>query len=744
MQFHTMSAVHAALRIGAGAVTCMAIGASLSPAFAVCSPAAGNDVVSVCSGTTVAQGPGVATGFGSGTETNTMTTVLDGASVSGTSFGIDLSSGTLMNFGTITGNAGAAISVRFDTGTITNYGTIDGAAQNLMVGLNRLTLYNYGELSGTGSNAGVTAPTLDVTNYGTIRRSTGSLVSGTTVTVTNYGLLDRVTNNVGTAVNATNLNLRNSGTIQGGLTSVSAGAGSYIVNSGAIAHLAAFSRAIDMTGANSTLINTGSISTPSDNAVRMTGAGSHLLNSGTITARNNAANAAVALSAGVSMTNYGIVQGPRGLTGDGASVVNAGTIVGSAAGGHAVNMTNNATLTLLRGSNISGRALMSDSRLVIGAPLNANLTFATFNNVAVSGSGPYVVSGNRVASVDTSGLTVANAGVSDFASGASSLVSARFGSFGAGTTASAGGLAYAYAPEPYAAVPWPGARAATADPALTVWGRGFGGRREQSATDDVLANTSTAFGSAIGMDRMFGENLRAGVFIGGGSGRSRIAGDVQTVDSDGAFAGIYGRIDWGSHFIDATLPVGYLRNNSERRVNNNLAAGGLETATASYASWFATPEIALGLRLPVTTNLTATPALRARYTAAFYDSYVESGTSADLSMASRNTHSLEERAELTLSYSDPFSSSVRNSRTVALTGGAIAQQRLSGDSAAATLLGQQIVLTTPGAEQTYGGFAGLRADFRFGNVTFFGMAEAVWTNDNANTLTGLGGMRVAY
>jgi hypothetical protein len=105
-------------------------------ALADCTPASGNNVTATCTGTTVNQAGGApgssagSDGYGTGVETGLNVTVVPAASVTGTINGITFSTGTVTNFGTISGVIGDGINAPFlgGTATVTNSGSISGAA----------------------------------------------------------------------------------------------------------------------------------------------------------------------------------------------------------------------------------------------------------------------------------------------------------------------------------------------------------------------------------------------------------------------------------------------------------------------------------------------------------------------------------------------------------------------------------------------------------------------------------------
>ena len=61
------------------------------------------------------------------------------------------------------------------------------------------------------------------------------------------------------------------------------------------------------------------------------------------------------------------------------------------------------------------------------------------------------------------------------------------------------------------------------------------------ADGSILPATDTAYGGAMGVDRIVGSNLRLGAFVGAGAGREKVELDVQSIDATYAFGGVYGQ-----------------------------------------------------------------------------------------------------------------------------------------------------------------------------------------------------------
>jgi hypothetical protein len=120
--------------LGLPLLVAIVLAATMSGASADCAPQAGNNVTATCVGITTNQGSGApgtsagSSGYGSGTETGVTVNVSNGASVTGTNYGIDLGSVTVNN-GTGATISGSGVGIFAETGaaTVVNSGTVSGA-----------------------------------------------------------------------------------------------------------------------------------------------------------------------------------------------------------------------------------------------------------------------------------------------------------------------------------------------------------------------------------------------------------------------------------------------------------------------------------------------------------------------------------------------------------------------------------------------------------------------------------------
>jgi hypothetical protein len=669
-------------------------------AWASCSPQAANNVTATCTGTTTNQGNGVpgtstgANGYGSGAQNPLTVTVMSGATVTGNNNGIFFSNGTVFNFGTISGTSIDGINAT-NNAVVTNTGTILGNIGGIVALNGTATVTNSGFISGTGANGdGIAAPTGNaiVTNSGNISGNSNGIVALNNATVTNSGI------------------------ISGGV----------------------FGRGIDAVSGTATVTNSGIIM-----------GGSYGIYSGTT----------------ANVSNSGSISGGTGIfivSGSGTAIVtNSGTIIGT--GGTALQFRAGAdTLGLLPGSRIVGAINLGGGGDTVNFRVgNQNLTFDTLVGATVTSTVPFAVSGNRVATIDPTPFANANTTLMDFSRAISSAVPV----FDGQTTAIGGSGAMAFAaPDapsrfdaPFAGIP--GLSAYAPDAAVfksptvqyadgtTVWARDFAGQRVQQADGVLLRTLDQFYGGMIGGDWQARPDLRLGAFLGAGETRSTLDLNFGNSDSNLVFGGLYGHYLWGASFLNLMVQGGGLRTDTTRgNINNNLAPGGLETATASYNGWYVSPEATWGHNVALGSlagaSYTLTPSVNLRYLYASFDGYTESGTTAPLTVGTRGVQDLEERGQLKLMRTQVFAPTAMIMANIY--GGVLGVQRAGSTTVGAILLGQAIPFATPGKNDVWGGFGGAGLELRAGRVTLFASGEYLVLSDSSSIVSGRSGIRVAW
>jgi hypothetical protein len=656
-----------------------------------------------------------------------------------TTTGIDQ---TCANSGT---NIGGIVSQTITGGnsTSTNSGTNSGGIVSQTIAGGNSTSTNSGTNSGgiasqttAGGNA---TSTNSGTNAGqilseTIAQGIGS--TGGNATTTNSGT--NTGNIVSQAAGGGNATSTNSGTlIGGGINTIVSGVGNATtINSGTASGGSVVTQTIG--GGNAATINSGTINVGFFSTQAIGGGNATTINSGTI-------NGVVTLAT---------------IGGGASSLTNSGRI--SNFGGVAIAFIGGPdTLTLLPGSFIIGAIdLVGAADTVNVRAGNQNLTFNTLAGASVTGTVPFVVSGNRIASVDPTPFGLADKNLMDFTRAVSSIL----GSLGETTSITSGPAATAFAPESganrigdaFASIPGLAYAAndhmAFKNPTMvysdgrSVWARGFAGERFQQADDTSVRARNLFEGGAIGVDLLARPDLRFGIFAGGG--HSELSLDLNgSTKTDTVFGGVYGRYSFSSFgaasFLDFALHGGGSTNGTSRNINNNLLAGGLETATASYNSSYVSPELTYGVKLPLWAGYTLTPSIGLRYVAGAFGGYTETGSTANLTVASRTIQDFEQRGELKLTHTTAFTP--KDALLTSVNVGVLGIERLGDTTVNTVLLGQGLPFVTPGKNSVAGVFGGFGVEWRTrSGVSFFGAAEYTAMSDQANTIVGRGGIRVAF
>jgi uncharacterized protein with beta-barrel porin domain len=631
----------------------------------------------------------------------------------------------LTNSGSIGQNV--FIGVNDGYSAITNTGSIGLAAVSLSAQTGNSALINSGSI-GQYAMATANVGSAALTNSGSIGGYAEAFATTGNATFTNSGSIGQYAFAVSNAVG--NATLFNSGTVGQFVESFATIGNATLTNSGSVGQ---YLLAIAING-NATIVNSGTVN-QYVSAEAGAGGNTTVINSGTI-------------SQGVRFLSVG---------GGSSRLVNSGVIDDGP--NPAIQFaTSPDTITLLPGSFIVGNIQLGGISDTININAgNQNLTFNTLAGASISGSVPYVVLGNRIVSIGTTGFATTDRTLMAFTGAVSGIIGGRssdaaaasggaLGFVGASDVPSYVDDAFAqvmgYAKAPDAAIAFKNPTTTLAD-GTTVWARGFYGQRTQQADGPILRNVTSFYGGAIGVDGLARPDLRLGGFVGGGATATAIDLNSGTANSDIGFAGFYGRKDIGNAFVDFALLGGYTGNRTTRNVNNNLLANGLETATASFGGWFVSPEVAAGYRFALGSGWSVTPTARLRYLAAGYDGYTETGSTADLTVGTRRLQNTEERGDLTLTHTVSFANADRLSTSTYA--GILGQQRIGDGGVNAILLGQALAFATPGRSSIAGAYGGFGMEWRTGRgVSWFASAEYTAMTDLSNTVTGRAGFRVGF
>lgn len=589
----------------------------------------------------------------------------------------------VVNRGAISGNAdgGQYWTGIFSLGgkaTIDNSGSIDGA------GTYSLGIYAAGD-DATVHNSGTITTSGDWGPAGISAAGNGAVVDNSGTIEVTGGSADHPA--IGIRSDGEDAVIHNSGTVNvagdgGPIGIASFGTGAVIDNGGAV----------DVTGYNST---------GSDYAVgvRSTGSDAVFTNRGSIAVAGAYAD--------------GVLS-----SGDNFAFTNRGSIRAIGTGAWALDFEGYApTVTLLPGTAIQGGIYFNDpssSTLNIGTGLNTALTFVGGNVPATINTygQPYVVNGATLAVVDPTGFAAADQFTFDFAGTLTSTLESRMAPVGdAGMTT--GSLPGDAAPDRRG---------------FWITGLGFYGDRQASAPLDGF--DYGAFGLMAGVDRSLSASTLAGIFGGIAHGGVKTAAGSTAIDASGGFAGTYWSKDTGKVFAHLSVAAGGFANDSSRIVANNLVAGGLETASASYASFYVDPAVSFGLHRQVGAA-TVSPSLGLRYTGLYQAGYSESGSAADMTVAGRSAQTLDVRGEIRTDFAAQVSDAGVGRFDVRA--GVDGLFSWSG-GVDATLLATQIGFATSEPDAVARGFVGAGTTFTAANGLVF-TADAEAGYDSADTVT---------
>lgn len=691
--------------------------------------------------------------------------------------GADVDTRTFNGGNATTNNAGT-ITTLMRTGTQAggdalgiNSGIVGGVINTFSLNGNATTI-NSGVSSniGTAGNGG-NATTINSGQTNSINTTTD--ISGTALTV-NSGIVNGFINTI-------------TGIFNGGGDATTINTGTVFGDVNTEAGSGGFSR-------NATFINYGNVISNGNNGVQVstTSGNAVFSNYGTIDLSNSGFPFVAIVSQDGNATGYngGRIIGEvdvLAFNGGTATFTNAGAIDGRITG-VAIDMfqndpSANSVLNIMPGSRIIGEIGLAGVpffgfpgttvNFFSGADISSVTTFGitcgcnsqgglidTGSVVNVFGGAPFVINGNTVAILDPTSFALQDRNVVDVTRTISALVSGRLmnpAPVGGGTTAigfaPTGSVATDMARDAFAGISSLGYAAQdrvlfgnpsmTAADGTSIWAQGFGGRRVQSADAPTLRSVNNFYGGAMGVDKAVRPGLRVGGFIGAGTVKSTIDRNAGDTTSDMVFGGVYGRYAMSSSFVDFALLGGHSRNDVKRAMANNLAPGGLEYASAKYDGWFISPEIAYGVQRNIAPKWTVTPTARVRYLAANFAGYQETGSTTNLTVASRTTHNFEQRGEVTFAYTTQATPKERLQLSGTI--GALALQRAGDSTVNTVLLGQSLAFATPGKNNVVGVTTGAGFDWRHSTgVSVFGATEFTAMSDSSKTLTGRGGVRYAF
>lgn len=509
-----------------------------------------------------------------------------------------------------------------DTLTVEEGGAIDttgSSGDGVDATASDQTITNGGAISANGNGITSTGANVDILNGGSITSfiflggdGIGILADGDNAFVENTGLIDA--ESYGIRAKKTDSTVINRGTINS-------------INHG-----------IRSDGDNSMVINYGTVNGDSQgvvvgiHAIRSGGQFSEIVNYGTLLAETDGV-----FSAGDNTTveNHGlIIPGAWGIgsQGDNSTVVNAGTILaGSAVGTINLVGTNN-TLILRPGSVLEGDLGFFGINETLSLDPGQNLVLryqGTFSTLETGMPVVHDTANQMIYSIDPTGFALSQSFIQTTADAVHQAVRS-----GTGAGSPFGGLhdgnTFGYGAE----------RTETKPGGPRGWASAFGGYQTQEGSGAVTG-ADQAYGGLVTGGGFASDERMYGAFLGGSYAQLETDFDTQQLDAASFFGGVYGEIRAGSYRISGSFAGGISNFSSDRQIANSTVAGGLETATADYDGYFISPSLTVGRAVGERTEIS----LGGHYAALFLDSYSETGSSSNLTVASRTAQVAAVRAQ---------------------------------------------------------------------------------------------------
>jgi hypothetical protein len=296
------------------------------------------------------------------------------------------------------------------------------------------------------------------------------------------------------------------------------------------------------------------------------------------------------------------------------------------------------TLSLLAGSKIVGLLDLAGgggNTLSIGKRLNTALAYTYTPTLTVETNGmPYAlayVGNNRVVLVvDPTLFAAEDDMVADLSRSVGNAIDARLGSaIGQSVNTIMASTSNAQA----TGSQW------------DTWATGLGSYRNQNAEGLNDGFDTTLGGFTLGSDTVLSSGTRFGGFVGASRAHLTTNAGNEQIDSASTYAGIYAGYTLPNAFVNLGLTGGYANADTSRDVLNNMVAGGIEQAKGNPDGTFLTPQATIGTQIKTSSGI-LTPSLRVAYTHLAMDSYVETGSLANMTVAARTVSTLDLRGQV--------------------------------------------------------------------------------------------------
>ncbi|MCC5831877.1 MAG: autotransporter domain-containing protein [Chlamydiales bacterium] len=388
------------------------------------------------------------------------------------------------------------------------------------------------------------------------------------------------------------------------------------------------------------------------------------------------------------------------ISGNDVLVVNSGTISSAAA---ALDFSGlNPRLELLSGSNLQGSVeTVNPLGLTVDRGLNLSLTLGSgsFGDLAINA--PFVLVGNTIAVIDTTGFAFQADLLADLSDTLlSSIYRHRF--------------------------------VCCTPCGSSFWVQGLGSYRERD--EDIRYHNSQS-GFLAGFDTpLCGGD--ASLFGGASFACAEVSNHSQKADIDNYVGGISYQARFCDSFFGFALIAGYVDWENRRCVMNNLAAGGMQNARAEIDGAFISPEVTYAYRLPFIWRRPVI-GLTLRYAGLFLGDYQERGSSMNLSVKGRHVDLITTRLEFSLPLSFSCGYACWDFEPYL---GTYGRYQVGGRDVDGVLLGEPLSFDQTGPRNLAAFLFGIRAIQSVGYLDLFINIEGSYDTHSGSRLLGEGGI----
>jgi len=269
-----------------------------------------------------------------------------------------------------------------------------------------------------------------------------------------------------------------------------------------------------------------------------------------------------------------------------------------------------------------------------------------------------------------------------------------------------------------------------------LWIQGIGSDRKSR---DDIPYSNDQWGLLAGGSWGFKAGGHLGLFAGASLETATVENSTQSANVNNYLGGITVEKPVGRFYFSGALSSGYVGWDNKRRVMNNLAADGIETAKVDFSGAFLGLDLSgswlggyHGNRLRPYLDLTM------RYGGFFLGNYTETGSSANLSVHDRQVGVIKVRGEFALQCARSHQFSLAPYLATA------GRFQVAGNRVTSELLGKPLDFETGATESIAEGMLGLRGALTLTRLNAFFNIEGLRDQTDSSRFLGSGGVSYTF